>query len=163
VITDVDRAWEFVHEAECGGRCRLVSHPQDPGGDTIHGIARNAHPAAWADGPPSVDAAHKLFEQLYWRPAGCDAMPWPLSLAMADFAFHSGVRRARRMLARVAGDRTDFAGLGVISACDRARELLEHRRNFLRGLSTFAHFGRGWMARCDRLAAAIAAAEQEGG
>lgn len=155
MISDVDRAWEFVHREECGGRCRVVNDPADPGGATAHGIARNKNPGAWSSGPPSVAEAHDLFEALYWRTAGCDRLQWPLSLAVADFAFHSGVSRARRMLLRIIGSGESLPTIGNEQARVLALELTAARRAFLSLLPTFARFGRGWLARCDRLEALI--------
>jgi len=146
-MSDLERAWAFVHAQECGGRCRVVNDPADPGGATAHGIARNANPAAWEHGPPTVEQARELFRELYWQPAGCETMAWPLSLAVADFAFHSGVAKAYRTLMRI----------GHVDDPDTALRLIEARRAFLRSLATFERFGRGWMARCDRLEAEVRA------
>lgn len=61
--------------------------PQDPGGDTVYGISRAAHPTIpW---PPTYAQAQQIYQDEYWTPNQCDSMPWAWSLAIFDAAVNA--------------------------------------------------------------------------
>ena len=81
--------------------------------------------------------ARQFYRDKFWVKAGCDILPARLDIAVFDFAVHSGVARATKMLA-MSNDWRDYI-LG--------------RMEFLASIGTGqnAKFLRGWMNRCLRL------------
>lgn len=85
---------------------------------------------------------------------------------MFDFAVNSGPNRAVRCLQQVLGVAVDglvgpitLAATNRCSAADIVNVLCDRRLGFLRALSTFPVFGRGWIRRVETIrAAALAAA-----
>jgi lysozyme family protein len=166
-----ERALALVLELEGG----FVDHPRDPGGATKFGITRatlaeaRGRPASVADIRALTRAeAAAIYRRLYWREAGCDALPPGLDLATFDLAVHSGPQRALRLLQGVLGLKQDgVVGPATRAAAERAdaRHLIlaltRERFALLRRLETWPTFGRGWSARVRRVEAtalALAAA-----
>ncbi len=164
-----DRALALVLDLEGG----FVDHPRDPGGATNLGIT----PATLANarGRPvsAVDVkaltraeAGTIYRRLYWNAVKADELPPGLDLAVFDFAVNSGPARAARALQAVLGATRDGrVGPKTIAAAYPAdlpaaiRALTRERLRFLRALSTWPVFGRGWTSRTTRVeAAALAAA-----
>jgi lysozyme family protein len=168
-VSDCERAWEFVHREECwggapSGVCRLVDRADDPGGMTIHGVARNFWPALWIHGPPRVEAAAELFRERFWKPCHCDELPWPLNLVVADWAYLSGEDNPALALQRLAGmpprARDGDIGPATVAAVREwiARSAAEallarRRREFV--ANPRAEANPGWFRRIERLALAV--------
>lgn len=179
-----DRAFRIVLNAEGG----YANEPLDRGGPTNLGITqrtldgwRRYHP----EFPASVrdltaDHARAIYDRQYWQPAGCDFMPWPLSLAVFDMSVHSGPGRSVEYLQRALNDfgaqleadggfgpKTQAALGEVLARVGAVAVALRHidlRRSFLRaivygntalgfkdGNPSQARFLRGWMNRLKRL------------
>ncbi len=49
-------------------------HPQDTGGETLYGIARNYWPQYWADGPPTRETAERFYWTEFWVPMRLEAL-----------------------------------------------------------------------------------------
>ena len=130
------RACEFVLAHEGG----LVDDPDDPGGRTDRGISAAAHPEAWADGKITDDEVERIY-QTYWLEAGCETQPWPLSLALFDFAFTSGPGIAKSHMRLECAD-----------PLSQALELVAARVYFLNAViahrPTSIKYLRGWRRRC---------------
>lgn len=146
-----------------------VDHPADPGGATNMGITHKTL-ARWRNVSPWWDVskadvksleraeASKIYKKLYWNVIGGNALPGGLDLALFDFAVNSGPSRAVKYLQRILKVRRDGA-LGPITlgaTRDYVRKtgalalidaLCASRMSFLRALSTFSTFGRGWTRR----------------
>ncbi len=166
-----DRALALVLDLEGG----FVDHPSDPGGATNLGITRatlakaRGRPASVADVRALTQAqAGTIYRRLYWDAVKADELPPGLDLAVFDFAVNSGPAPAVRALQAVVGAAEDGRiGPDTIAAADAAdpaeaiRALTRERLRFLRALSTWPVFGRGWTSRTTRIeAAALAAASQ---
>jgi lysozyme family protein len=103
-----ERAFAFTHSWECWGgaktgTCRIGDDPKDPGGRTIHGIARNYHPALWAAGPPTVEQAKPFYYEQFWLKAHCDKFRWPMCLVVFDWAVNAGEDNPARALQVMSG------------------------------------------------------------
>lgn len=143
------------------------NHPQDPGGETIHGISRRAHPGAWEQGPPTMEQARAIYRRHYWEPLRCDEMPWPIALSLFDSAVNCGKRRAVQMLQQAVNDERSpvlwqLAVDGVLGPLTM-QELLFVRQDTLVAYRMLTHrlrlyarlarrpqgraFVRGWMLR----------------
>ena len=164
-----DRALALVLELEGG----FVDHPRDPGGATNLGITRAT--LAKARGTPVTVADVKeltqveaggIYRRLYWDSVRADELPPGLDIAVFDFAVNSGPGRAVRAVQAVLGANQDgrigpktLAAARAADPAETVRALTRERLRFLRALSTWAVFGRGWTSRTTRVeAAALAAA-----
>lgn len=172
-----DRALRFVLNAEGG----LSDDPLDRGGLTNFGIRqvtldgwRKYHP----DFPASVrnltvPHARAIYERQYWQAAGCDFMPWPLSLAVFDMSVNSGPGASIRYLQRTinsalstdavrvdggfgpqtkAGMDNAINAIGLIAFC---MLFLKLRRDFFHAIVKRSPsqkvFLKGWLNRVARL------------
>jgi len=149
----------------------FVDDSRDPGGATNLGVtARSWH--SWSGQPASVAVMRgltpakvsPLYKAWFWDKVAGDALPLPIALATFDFAVNAGPARATRALQLIVGAQPDgrmgaatlravqayAGGIGVAKLIDR---LSESRRDYYRELSTFSVFGKGWLARVDRIQA----------
>lgn len=146
-----------------------VDHPSDPGGATNMGITRKTlarwrRVSPWWELPKSdVKAlerteASKIYKKLYWTPVAGNALPAGLDLALFDYAVNSGPARAVKTLQKTLKVRRDGVPgpitLGAVRAFIQSHgiaalinALCARRMGFLRSLSTFTVFGRGWTSR----------------
>lgn len=109
---------------------------------TKYGIAAHANPGVDIKNL-TVAQATEIYRRKYWAPAGCDALPAGLDLAVFDPAVNNGVSRAKTFLAGTSG-----------AVTVRIKQISTKRRAFYQGLSTFKTFGKGWLARVARIEAA---------
>jgi lysozyme family protein len=139
-----------------------VDHPSDPGGRTSRGITaarweewRKTHPGLPADvflAPQSEVEA--IYREKYWDVLWCDQLPPGVDYAVFDFGVNSGPARSARFLQEIVGSEPDGeVGPNTVAATKAANptavvnELCDDRMDFLRGLSTWGTFGRGWTNR----------------
>lgn len=122
------------------------NHAADPGGKTMYGITEKVW-IAWnkAKGilkPKPVRQitraeAEEIYYHEYWLAAGCQNLRPGVDLCTYDSSVNSGVSRGRKwLLASVGG--TDV---------QTVKKMCAKRLSFLRGLTTFAVFGKGWVNR----------------
>ena len=139
--------------------------PADPGGATNMGITRatlagvRGHAVSKADVRALTRAeATAIYRSIYWRAVRGDELPVGVDAVMFDHAVNSGPKAAIRTLQGALGFKQD----GVLTrrcvdaaqGSDHAalvRSLCTARMNFLRRLSTWLVFGRGWTARMEAL------------
>lgn len=145
------------------------ANPRDPGGITNLGVTKRVweawvhHAVGEADMralTPAVVAP--LYRVQYWNGICGDALHPALALCLFDFAVNSGVSRAARYLQAILGVNQDgHIGPATLAALDSwtathsvveaVRRYMNDRRAFYKQLPTFGHFGKGWLARCDRI------------
>lgn len=152
-----DICFENVIKHEGG----FVNHPRDPGGMTNLGVTKSAiedYLGREVDEqfmrsltPATVRSFYKA---RYWDKMRCDDLPSGVDYAVFDFAVNSGVGRAAKFLQRVAGVEDDGIigrrSVEAICAIDPEQmvvSLCDMRLMFLKSLSTFSTFGRGWERR----------------
>lgn len=70
--------------------------PNDPGGFTIWGLSKRAHP--WITERTTRVEAEDTYEKVYWRPIGCDQLPTGIDLIAFDFAVNAGVGTVMKRL-----------------------------------------------------------------
>lgn len=162
-MTEFDRALPYILVYEGG----YSNHPADPGGATMKGVTqktydfwRKAHGLA----PQNVRAITNaelgaIYKKNYWDACRCDDLPSGVNLAVFDFAVNSGPNRAGKILQQALG--ADYVGAidgrvgdGTVGAVRKAKDhdrliagICERRLAFMRQLSTWKSFGRGWSAR----------------
>jgi lysozyme family protein len=145
--------------------------PHDHGGRTSRGITqrewdiwRSSHdnlPAdVWQAPQDQIDA---IYRQQYWNPY-CDNMPAGLDLVFFNASVNSGRSQAVKELQRALKIPPDgMLGMVTMAAIDATADIpalihnvSEQRRNFYRQLAQFPRYGKGWMARTDRVEVAAA-------
>jgi lysozyme family protein len=152
---DFDLALAFVLDQEGG----YSKRPDDP--ETNYGITIQTARAYGYRGPIGnipLDIVRRIYRQGYWERCRCDDLPeHPLRLVVFDAAVNSGPGQSIKWLQQAVGVEPD----GVIGAetlralsvyngrtlQDLTLALIERRLAFLRGLSKWRTFGRGWSRR----------------
>jgi len=146
-----------------------VDNPKDPGGATNFGITRKTlarwrQVSPWWKLPKSQVRTIKhrevsaIYRSLYWDRCRSSIMPKGLDYALFDFAVNSGPSRAIRHLQTVLGVMQDgIVGPITLNAIESfvvskgsgelIKKLTNQRMGFLRRLTGFKTFGRGWTKR----------------
>ena len=134
-----------------------VNAPRDPGGETKYGISKKAYPNEDIKNMTQERAIY-LFKRDYWDKCKCDNMPDALSIVVSDCAYNSGTSRANKILQECLGVTVDgIIGpktLGAIEKQDLQKLLWKYhdnRLNFLKSLSTWEVYGKGWKDRVDKI------------
>lgn len=135
-------------------------HPRDPGGATMKGITlavyRRYRPAASKADLRAISQTEveMIYRAGYWSPIKGDDLPAGVDLAAFDFGVNSGVSRASKYLQRAVGVDADGKIGNVTIAAARSADgkeviqrLCGQRLSFVRALSTFDAFGKGWSRR----------------
>ena len=127
---------------------------RDPGGRTAYGISEKAHPEAWADGPPSLEEALKIYHDDYWLRIWGGELPLWCAVAVLDFAVNSGPGRAIRYLnaALLLPNFSVMTTPAVRAVCQSnpwrlVADYNHSRIQFLRSLQHWQDFGAGWSSR----------------
>ncbi len=137
--------------------------PEDPGGATMHGVTlatfrhyfgadmtkddlRNITP----------DQESHIYQHGFWNPVLGDLLPSGVDLCVFDVSVNSGPGRAAKILQEAVGVTADgMIGPATLKAASAipARTLIVSystiREAFYKSLSTFDHFGAGWLNRVD--------------
>lgn len=138
-----------------------ADHPKDPGGATMKGITiavyrANINPNGTKEDLRKITDAQvaHIYRTQYWDKVRGDDLPSGVDYAVFDYAVNSGVSRASKHLQAVVGKRQDgkvgpetLAATKAILAQTVINNLCDKRMAFLRGLKTFAIFGKGWTTR----------------
>lgn len=158
-----DACFAMVIKSEGG----FVNHPKDPGGMTNLGVTRSVWQAYLkrdvteaemrALTPEIVKPFYKAY---YWDRIKGDSLPDGVDYAAYDLAVNSGPHRAAQYLQQIAGVTADGMigpkSLEAIQSCDAketADAICDMRLDFLKKLSTFDTFGKGWTDRVARVKA----------
>lgn len=148
----------LVHE---GG---YIDHPKDPGGKTNRGVTQTVY-NDWrvGNGLPEksvrdiTDAeVMAIYKRNYWDRVKGDELPSGVDYCVFDFAVNSGVSRASRYLQEAAGVDVDgvigpmtLATVGSKPPSSLVDAICDARLAFLKRLSTFDTFGKGWTRRVE--------------
>ena len=143
----------------------FVSHPSDPGGETNLGVTKRV----WQDWvkrelqPDEMrhltpEQVAPLYKAKYWDAVHGDDLPAGVDLCVFDCAVNAGVSRAARFLQQAAKVTADgVIGPGTLKAVQEGspaaliRDFCAQRELHYKSLETFPTFGKGWMARLDRV------------
>lgn len=142
----------------------LADNPRDPGGLTKFGITLPALAAYRNTDVKRSDLlalteqeAAQIYRTRYWDRISGDQIPSGFDLFLFDFAVNSGPLRAVKTVQAllnvaidgVMGPQT-CAALAQGNADRTLRALADARLRFLKSLSVWSYFGRGWNARVNR-------------
>ena len=149
--------WLLVHE---GG---YVNHPRDPGGATNKGVTQRTYDAYRRRMGLSTRSVRNIdlqevwdiYRSQYWDAVRGDLLPSGLDYALYDFAVNSGPKRAVQFLQRILrvkddgiiGNHTLAAIRGYNNIEQLIIDLCNRRWNWMKSLSTYSTFGRGWTRR----------------
>ena len=139
----------------------FVNHPNDPGGATNMGVTletfrRYIQPGGTVSDLRNLTREQAIicFKRHYWDKVNADLLPVGVDYAVGDYAVNSGWSRAAKHLQACVGVTVDgLVGPRTIEAvnkrhpADVVNDLCDRRMAFLRGLSTWSHFGKGWTRR----------------
>lgn len=139
--------------AEEGG-AQVSDHAADPGGLTKYGVSQRAYPQLDIRALTEA-AALAIYRRDYWDKVRGDELPWPLDMALFDYAFNSGCGNAARTLQRLLNVKADgqvgpvtlAAASNVQNMHRTALDLNAERLLFLSRLKGWPDFGRGWTRR----------------
>lgn len=141
--------------------------PIDPGGRTNQGVIQREF-SAWLrkNGKPNRDVftmTNAERDAIYYENYGAKIMfndlPPGVDVVVLDGAINSGVSQSVKWVQRclgitangIMGNITMQAILQYPDHDVLIAKILERREAFLRGLKTFYHFGKGWLARTAQL------------
>jgi len=136
-------------------------HKDDPGGATNKGITIATYRAYVKKGGSVQDLKNitdlevaTVYRKHYWDAVKGDALPSGVDYAVFDLAVNSGPRRAITMLQKTVGATADGAiGPETMSAVlahtpgSVVDQLCAKRLAWLKTLSTWKTFGKGWSSR----------------
>ena len=138
-----------------------VNDPNDRGGETKFGIAKNANPdlnisaLTWAQ-------ANTVYFNRYWIPAQCDKLPGRYAVLHFDVAVNHGVKRANLFLQHALGVTADgsigpitLAKVLTVDVFDLITNVSNIRKQFYLDLvvndPSQAKYKDGWIRRCDEV------------
>lgn len=137
-------------------------HPSDPGGATMKGVTQGRYdqyrkqkglgkqPVRFL----TIGEMREIYRKYYWNVVKGDSLPAGVDLCVFDYAVNSGPSRSVKHLQEILG--VDIDGqlgpetLKSVNAVDPKRLvnlLMDRRQRFVRGLSIYKTFGRGWENR----------------
>ena len=134
-----------------------VNHPSDPGGETKFGIAKRSYPNLDIKSL-TREQAIEIYRRDFFEPVASQISNEDLLFQVLDAAVNHGMGNSTRMLQR-AIDVADDGHFGPVSrgrlgttALDKgwtyiAIKFIAERLRFWTRLSTFPHFGAGWVRR----------------
>lgn len=146
----------------------FVNDKRDPGGMTNLGVTRATY-EQWVGRHVTDDEMRKLtlhdvqkiYKVNYWDRVRGDELPIGVDMAVFDLAVNSGTSRAAKFLQQALAMPSDgIIGPKTIAAAYQRdpEELIEQicreRLQFLKQLSTWKTFGKGWSGRVERVEAA---------
>lgn len=111
---------------------------------TNFGISAMAYPNLDIENLTQEDAK-AIYKRDFWDKIDGDNIPYPLSTAVFDFAVNSGIGRARSFLQNLKHEHGDK------SLEEQILIFQDKRKEFVRGLSSYSDFGRGWENRLTNL------------
>ena len=156
-----DECLEHVLQSEGG----YVNNPADPGGETNLGVTKRV----WQDWVKrdlfddemrhlTPDLVAPLYKSRYWDAVDGDSLPAGLDLCVFDCAVNAGITRAVKFLQHsVQAVEDGVMGAKTLELVLKNKptaliaDFCAQRELHYRSLPTFATFGKGWLARLDRV------------
>lgn len=144
------------------------NHPKDPGGATNYGIIQTVYDdfrkrkgmSKQSVRLISEPEVNEIYKTQYADKIHYDELPAGIDYATLDGAVNSGVSRGAKWLQSALGVSSDgkigsqtIAAAGAADAIKTVKSMCAKRMSFLRGLTIFSTFGKGWTSRVARVEA----------
>ena len=129
-----DRAVTFVLLMEGG----YVNDPDDPGGETNHGISKRSYPNLDIRSL-TIDDAKTIYKRDYWDKCSCDNLNYGMDVCVFDTAVNMGVNTAIALM-----NNNPLYQDYLLARIERY--ILISQKN-----ATLKKFFRGWVIRCIKL------------
>lgn len=152
-VADFNKFFERLIGHEGG----YVNDQKDAGGETKWGITvRTARANGYTGSMHAMtrEDAKQIYFKAYWKRYQCDAFSPEFAFQFLDACVNHGSGNACRMLQRAVGVADDgivgdvtLAAIRKQSAADLIALFIAERLDFYTKLSTFSHFGKGWIRR----------------
>jgi lysozyme family protein len=140
-----------------------VNHPADPGGMTNLGVTKRTWESfkgrqvdESAMRALTVDDVTPLYRDRYWAAVKGDSLPAGVDLAVFDIAVNSGPKRAGMILQQALGVSQDGAigprtlqAASIVHASGLISDICDARLAYLKSLSHWPTFGKGWSRRVE--------------
>lgn len=138
------------------------NNPKDPGGATMKGVTQAVYDAfrrRQGKATQSVRSISDLelqaiYRNQYWNAIRGDDLPAGVDCVVFDYAVNSGPARAAKALQSALGARADghigeatLEAAGRMAPADLIDKICASRLAFVKSLSTYSTFGKGWSAR----------------
>ena len=173
MLYEVGGHWKLTPEVEAG-LCETkeqkratgyVNDPDDAGGETKYGVAKNANQdldiktMTWAD-------AKAVYYKRYWLAGKCDQLSPRLAVLHFDGCVNHGVKKASMFLQRAVGTTPDgdigpatlakVKTVAELAACEKVCSLREQfYRDIVTNKPTQAKFLNGWLRRINEMRAFV--------
>lgn len=161
VSVTFQNAIDFTLNQEGG----YVNDPHDNGGSTKYGITVDTLSSYRGQACDDSDIrdltlqeASEIYRKEYWDPLGCEILPPAIALVCFDSAVNSGVVTSAKWLQKAVGTTPDgHIGVKTMQAVkqrmtiDTVDAIINARLSFLKSLSDWKYFGKGWQKRIDAL------------
>lgn len=138
-----------------------VNDPDDAGGETKFGVAKNANQdlnitkMTWEE-------AKAVYYKRYWIAGSCDKMPSRLAVLHFDGCVNHGVKKAGMFLQRAVGTTPDgdvgpgtLAKIAIVNELETCGKICDNRSQFYRDIVTNkpvqAKFLNGWLRRINEM------------
>ena len=142
-----------------------VNNPKDPGGMTNLGVTKRAweeyvgHEVTESDMRALTPAVvNPFYQKRYWDACKCNDLHGGVDLVVFDVAVNSGTGRAAKFLQEAVGATADGSiGPRTVAAANNfgphliINKICDRREAFYKSLPTFPTFGKGWLARAERV------------
>lgn len=140
-----------------------VNHPKDPGGMTNLGVTKRVY-EEWVGHTVNESVMRSLkpanvapiYKKNYWDKVKCSKLPSGLDLCVFDSAVNSGPTRAAKWLQHTVGAKEDgvigpktLAAINTLDTADVINNYMDTRLKFLKSLSIWPTFGKGWGRRVE--------------
>lgn len=169
MLYEVGKHWKLTPAAEAGlidtkenrRACGYVNDPDDRGGETKYGVAKNANPDLditnldW-------EAAKRVYYKKYWLQGDCDKMPPRLAALHFDGCVNHGVGRVAKFIQTAVGATVDgdigpatlalLANFDEIALCHAICDLREQfYKLIVERNPTQQKFLNGWLTRISEM------------
>lgn len=169
MLYEVGGFWKLTPEVEAGligtkeqrRACGYVNDPDDAGGETKFGVAKNGNPdlditnLTW-------DQAKEVYFKRYWLTGSCDKLPARIAVLHFDGCVNHGVGRANKFLQKAAGVTQDgvigpktISAISALNEFDVCKNICNSREHFYRNIvedkPTQVKFLAGWLRRINEM------------
>jgi len=173
MIYEVGGHWKLTPDVEAGfcdtparrKATGYVNDPDDAGGETKYGVAKNANKdldiktMTWED-------AKEVYFNRYWLAGSCDQLPSRLAVLHFDGCVNHGVKKASMFLQKAVGTTPDgnigtmtLAKVQVAEELTTCAKICDLREQFYRDIvtnkPTQAKFLNGWLRRITEMRAFV--------